>query len=276
MPRTSTLTSIKGKNAVITGGASGIGLGLARAIIAAGGRVLLADIEGDKAAKAAKELGNQTLSHPVDVLDDASIAKLADFAFAEMGAVHLLANNAGVGLMRPLSKSRLADYEWIFGVNVRGVVLGTSHFAPRMIAQGSPAHILNTGSEHSLGLPFPGMGLYTASKHAVLGFSDVLRAEMAEHDIGVSVLCPAVVNTDVWNATRNRPDAMGGAKNAPGAAQKFMADGLDPNEVGKIALAGLLRNDFIITTHPHVRELADARARAVTQAFDILDQNETP
>ncbi|MGB0919936.1 MAG: SDR family NAD(P)-dependent oxidoreductase [Alphaproteobacteria bacterium] len=271
-----TLTNMEGKNAVITGGASGIGLGLARAIVAAGGRVLLADIEGAKAASAAKELGNQSLSHAVDVMDDASINTLADFAFAEMGEVHLLANNAGVGLMRPLTKSRMDDYEWIFGVNMRAIVSGVRHFAPRMMEQEGPAHVLNTGSEHSLGLPFPGMGLYTASKHAVLGYSDVLRAELAEHDIGVSVLCPAVVNTEVWNATRNRPDDLGGARQAPEAAAEFMRKGMSADEVGKIALEGVLRNEFIITTHPQVRDLADARARAVTQAFDILDQSQTP
>ena len=167
-----------------------------------------------------------------------------------------------------VSETSANDVQWIFSVNVFGVLNGCSAFVPRFRAAGGPAHILNTGSEHSLGVPFPGMGIYTASKHAVLGLSDVLRRELAGFDIGVSVLCPAVVRTEIWNAGRTRGERFGGPVHAPEVFRQFMESGMDPDDVGRIAVAGVERNDFLILTHPEVRAVAEERSRIVLGAFD--------
>ncbi len=112
------------------------------------------------------------------------------------------------------------------------------------------------------------MGVYTASKHAVLGLSDVLRRELAGFDIGVSVLCPAVVRTEIWNAGRTRGDRFGGPVQSPEVFRQFMESGMDPDEVGRIAVEGMQRDDFLILTHPEVRAVAEERARIVRDAFD--------
>src|SRR5262249_54939636 len=145
-------------------------------------------------------------------------------------------------------------------------------FVPRFLAAGRPAHVLNTGSEHSVGVPFPGMGIYTASKHAVLGLSDVLRRELEPHGIGVSILCPGVVRTDIWNAGRNRRERFGGRLESPAEFARFMESGMDPDEVGRIAVAAIEAGEFFAMSHPEVRAVAEARCRDVVAAFDAADR----
>jgi len=261
------------KIAVVTGGASGIGRGIARALAADGADVVVADIEATRAEAVAEELRNRgvrALGVACDVAQYASVEGLADRAWREFGRVDLLVNNAGVGVAAPLVETALADAEWIFSVNVFGVLHGCQVFVPRMRKQGGPAHILNTGSEHSLGVPFPGLGIYTASKHAVLALSDVLRHELAADGIGVSILCPAKVRTEVWNAGRNRPERFGGRRETPSEFADLLADGLDADYVGRLAVEGVKRGDFLVLTHPEVRAIADARAREVSSAFDAM------
>jgi NAD(P)-dependent dehydrogenase (short-subunit alcohol dehydrogenase family) len=261
------------KVAVVTGGASGIGRGIARALAADGAHVVVADVEAARAESVAEELrgrGARALGVACDVTLRASVEALAERAWREFGRVDLLVNNAGVGAAAPLVETPIADAEWIFAVNVFGVLHGCQVFVPRMRAQGGPAHILNTGSEHSLGLPFSGLGIYTASKHAVLALSDVLRHELAADGIGVSILCPAKVKTEVWNAGRNRPERFGGKLEAPPFLADLFADGLDADYVGRLAVDGVKRGDFFVLTHPEVRAIADARAREVSAAFDAM------
>ena len=259
------------KVAVITGAASGIGRGIARACAARRCHVLVADVDLAGVEQLAAELAGgdvRSLAVHCDVTDPAVMEALAERAYAEFGTVDLLCNNAGVGALGLASEASPSDVEWIFSVNVFGVVNGVRAFVPRFKAAGRPAHILNTGSEHSLGVPFPGMGIYTASKHAVLGLSDVMRRELAAFDIGVSVLCPAVVRTEIWNAGRTRAERFGGPMQSPEVFRQFMESGMDPDEVGRIAVAGIERNDFLILTHPEVRAVAEERARTVLGAFD--------
>jgi NAD(P)-dependent dehydrogenase (short-subunit alcohol dehydrogenase family) len=265
------MEQLKDRVAVVTGAASGIGRGIARALAAKGCHVVAADVDAAGVEQLAAELesrGVRSLAARCDVTDPAALRALADRAWEHFGAVDVLCNNAGVGTLGLVSDASPADVEWIFSVNVFGVLHGCAAFVPRFQAAGRPAHVLNTGSEHSLGVPFPGMGIYTASKHAVLGLSDVMRRELAAFDIGVSVLCPAVVRTEIWNAGRTRSERFGGPVHAPEQFRQFMESGMDPDEVGRIAVAGIERNDFLILTHPEVRLIAEERARTVLGAFD--------
>ncbi len=265
------MEELKDRVAVVTGAASGIGRGIARAFAAKGCHVVAADVDVAGAEQLATELaagGVQSLAVRCDVTDRAALDGLAERAWTHFGRVDVLCNNAGVGSMSLVSEASPTDVQWIFSVNVFGVLHGCAAFVPRFRAAGRPAHILNTGSEHSLGVPFPGMGIYTASKHAVLGLSDVMRRELAAFDIGVSVLCPAVVRTEIWNAGRTRGERFGGPVQSPEQFRQFMEAGMDPDEVGRIAVAGVERNDFLILTHPEVRALAEERSQTVLGAFD--------
>jgi NAD(P)-dependent dehydrogenase (short-subunit alcohol dehydrogenase family) len=265
------MRDLKNRVAVVTGAASGIGRGIARALAAKGCHVVAADVDAAGIEALASELGAagvRSLAVRCDVTDPAALQALADRAWDAFGAVDVLCNNAGVGGLGMVAEAKPSDVEWIFAVNVFGMLYGCAAFVPRFQAAGRPAHVLNTGSEHSLGVPFPGMGIYTASKHAVLGLSDVLRREVAAFDIGVSVLCPAVVRTEIWNAGRTRGERFGGPVHSPDELRQFMASGLDPDDAGRIAVAGIERNDFLILTHPEVRRIAEERSATVLGAFD--------
>lgn len=268
------MRELRDKVAVVTGGASGIGRGIARALAAEGAHVVVADVEEAPVLAVARELaatGVRTLGVACDVTDRAAVEALAERAWAEIGPVGLLCNNAGVGTAGPIVTAPAAEVEWVFAVNVLGLWNGCAAFVPRMQARGAGGHVLNTGSEHSVGIPFPGMGIYTATKHAVLGLSDVLRRELEADGIGVSILCPGVVRTEIWNAGRNRPQRFGGPRRSPERFRDLLASGVDPDEVGRIAVAGVRRGDFWILSHPEVRAIAEARATELRAAFDAED-----
>jgi NAD(P)-dependent dehydrogenase (short-subunit alcohol dehydrogenase family) len=263
---------LEGRTAVITGGASGIGRAMALALAQAGTHVVVADVEEDRAKEVAEEVAKEnvrSLAVGTDVTSRDSVEALADAAYAEFGAVHLLCNNAGVGARGALDELPEENWHWVLSVNLTGVYHGVSVFVPRMKRQGAPAHILNTSSEHGIALPSGQMGVYTASKHAVVALSDVMRRDYAEAGIGVSVLCPGIVNTDIWNCARNRPERLGGAVALPEVVgEQWRQHGMDPMEVGRLVVRGLRRGDFYILTHPEVRSLVEARYRELLDAFD--------
>jgi NAD(P)-dependent dehydrogenase (short-subunit alcohol dehydrogenase family) len=261
----------KDKVAVITGGGSGIGLGIAHALADEGTHILVSDIELDLAREAASDLrrrGVQTLAIRCDVSERSNVEDLAERAWGEFGHVDIIFNNAGVlppgGSVIDTSEF---DARWVLEVNLLGVWHGCSIFGRRFIAQGTPAHIINTGSEHSLGMPHTDRGIYTASKHAVLGLSDVLRHELPDF-VGVSVLCPGMVHSNLATATRNRPERFGGP--APGSPDTSSAAGfgMRSGDFGRRVLEGIRRNDFYIVTHPPVRELVEERFAEIATAFD--------
>lgn len=266
---------IAGKVAVVTGGASGIGRGIGRALAARGADVVVADVDVARAGEVAAELeraGVRSIAVRCDVTERASVEALAERAWSAFGRVDVLCNNAGVGTLGTVAETPVRDAEWIFAVNVWGVLHGCQVFVPRFLAAGRPAHVLNTGSEHSVGIPFPGMGIYTASKHAVLALSDVLRRELEPNGIGVSILCPGVVRTDIWNAGRSRPDRFGGRQESPPEFASMLDSGMDPDEVGRIAVAGIEAAEFFIMSHREVRAVAEGRCRDVMAAFDVADR----
>jgi NAD(P)-dependent dehydrogenase (short-subunit alcohol dehydrogenase family) len=261
---------VRGATAVVTGGASGIGRGIALALAEKQAAVVLADVDQDGAAGVASELearGARALAVACDVAEEAQVEALADRAWSAFGRVDLLFNNAGTSAGGPLLDSNAGDLAWIMAVNVAGVWHGCKVFGRRFREGKRPAWIVNTGSEHSLGVAHLYAGFYTASKHAVLGLSDVLRRELPEH-VGVSILCPGVVDTAFWKAAERRPGIYGGPGEPQPVARRIMARGMDPLEVGRRAVAGVERGDFYIVTHAHARAFAEERWREISAAFD--------
>jgi NAD(P)-dependent dehydrogenase (short-subunit alcohol dehydrogenase family) len=257
---------------VVTGGGSGIGRGIALALARAGSDVVVADIDAARAADVVTELtagGVDAVGVTCDVTDRAAVEQLAEAAWDRYGHVDVVANNAGVF---PKFASVLDldehDARWVLEVNLMGVWYGCAAFGRRFVEQGTPAHILNTGSENSVGVPHTHAAFYTASKHAVLGFSDVLRRELPEF-VGVSVLCPGMVETDLATAGRHRPERFGGP--TPTNPWLSLEGGMDPEAVGELAVDGMRRGDFVIMTHPPVRDIADQRANDILAAFEALD-----
>ena len=212
------MKEFQGRTAVITGAASGIGLELTKRALAEGMNVVMADIEQDKLAAAAQALGvdaARILTRRTDVSREEEIAALADAAFTRFGGVHLLCNNAGVGLTRVTWEHTTADWSWVLGVDLFSVIYGIQHFVPRMLAQGDEGHVVNTASAAGL-TSTPGMAAYNIAKHGVVTLSETMYGELlaAKAKVGVSVLCPAWVPTAIHDSARNRQEHFGQPKPA--------------------------------------------------------------
>lgn len=219
------MKTFQGKVAVVTGAASGIGRALAERCVQEGMKVVLADIEEPALLHVSRELtaqGAQTLALPTDVSQAAEVEILARKAFETYSEVHLLFNNAGVGAGRTAWESTLADWEWVLGVNLWGVIHGIHFFVPRMLEQRAESHIINTASIGGL-TSGPGLGVYMASKHAVVSLSETLYHELALRgaSVGVSVLCPGFVKTRIQDAQRNRPVRLQNASDERASDEKL-------------------------------------------------------
>jgi NAD(P)-dependent dehydrogenase (short-subunit alcohol dehydrogenase family) len=244
------LQELDGKVAVITGGGSGIGASLARACAEEGMRVVVADVNGDRAEAVASELPHDTAAYkPVDVSDAQQVQELADFAFDTFGAVHLLCNNAGVSPVGRVWDYSDEDFRWLVGVNLFGVANGLRSFVPRMIEQGE-GHIVNTGSGASF-VSTPRLGPYCATKHAIVGLSEALRYELDGTGIGVSVLVPAGVNTNIFESGA-RPSADADSTAADygvlvGALDPTSLEMIEPDVVADVTLVGVKEGwDYIV------------------------------
>jgi len=249
----------QGKTALITGGVSGIGFGIARAFSAAGIDLVLTYRNEDYRAQAEAWFKGHARAIPRFVnLDVADRGRWAEVA-AQAGPVHILVNNAGVSVFGPTDAASFADYDWIMGVNFGGVVNGLVTFIPRIKAQGPGGHIVNVASMAAY-LPGPQAGIYTASKFAVRGLTECLRFNLAPHGIGVSLMCPGLTKTHAWDSALKRPAdfaASGFAPPDPAALAQFgtaFEAGMDPLEVGEKTLAGMTENRAIIFTHPEFAE----------------------
>lgn len=244
------LQELDGKVAVITGGGSGIGASLARACAAEGMRVVVADVNGDRAEAIASELPHDTAAFkPVDVSDAEQVQELADFAFDTFGAVHLLCNNAGVSPVGRVWDYSDEDFRWLVGVNLFGVANGLRSFVPRMIEQGE-GHIVNTGSGASF-VSTPRLGPYCATKHAIVGLSEALRYELDGTGIGVSVLVPAGVNTNITESGA-RPSSDPETTAADfgvlvGAMDETSLQMIEPDVVADVTIVGVKEGwDYIV------------------------------
>jgi NAD(P)-dependent dehydrogenase (short-subunit alcohol dehydrogenase family) len=269
--------------AVVTGGGSGIGEALALACADAGMHVAVADIEGDAAERVAEGVrarGRRAFSAATDVADRAAVEELAARTWKELGGCHLLCNNAGVLLMGSLEQRSDADWEWVLSVNLRGVVNGVQAFVPRLLEHGDAAHIVNTASMSGL-VALPGLGVYTSSKYAVVGLSESLRADLAPHGIGVSVLCPGGVRSRIVESDRNRPPELGGAGTAPAptdappgltGASKAVDNVIEPDVVAEMVLDAVRADELYIVTHPKWKGLVQQRFDQILAAFDAAAQ----
>jgi NAD(P)-dependent dehydrogenase (short-subunit alcohol dehydrogenase family) len=245
----------KGKTALITGGVSGIGFGIARAFAAADIDLVLTYRNPDYQTQAAAWFAGQELPPPrfvaLDVTDRGRWRELAE----AIGPVHILVNNAGVSVFGPTDTASYADYDWIMGVNFGGAVNGLVTFIPRMKALGAGGHIVNVASMAAY-LPGPQAGIYTASKFAVRGLTESLRFNLAPFGIGVSLMCPGLTRTNAWDSALRRPRAFADSGFAPPDRAELarfgtaFEAGMDPLEVGEKTLAGMRDNRAVIFTHP--------------------------
>jgi NAD(P)-dependent dehydrogenase (short-subunit alcohol dehydrogenase family) len=271
------MRDFKGKVAVVTGGNSGIGLGIARALAAEGAQLLLTGMHADKSERAARQLAEEFGVRTLGLASDASqrdqVEALADRAFAEFGRIDVLVANAGVGFRGPMHRIGDNDWDWLMGVNVRGVYLACSAFIRRFLERGAPAHIVITGSEQSVGMtPYGSMPVYAASKHAVLGLADAMRADYRNDGIEVTLVCPGPVATDIWDIERDRPAQFGQRADSSEESKKLILElGMDPAIVGRMTVEGMKAGDFYVFTHGYIRDLVDGRYREMTAALDKTD-----
>ena len=249
--------------AVITGAASGIGRGMAERFAAEGMTVVLADIEEEPLTKLETDLrakGTTVLAVRTDVLNAADVENLAVRTLDAFGAVHILCNNAGVVCSRPIWEHTVADWEWVLGVNLWGVIHGIRAFVPRMLAQESECHIVNTASILGL-VRGPGEGIYKVSKHGVVVLSETLADELEQKasQIQVHVLCPGWVQTGILDSARNRPDTLQNPglethqQQTLGDSRNVCAEmeaGMSPAEVANHVYNAIQNGTFYIHTHP--------------------------
>jgi len=264
------MQELEGKVGVVTGGASGIGSGICTRLAEAGCAVVVADIDVAGAEALAETLrAGSARAHAaaVDVADPKSVEALADEAFRAFGAVHVVCNNAGVIVGGTLAEATESDWRWVLDVNVHGVIHGCRSFVPRLLAQGQGGHVVNTASVGGF-LSGPGLGVYCTSKYAVVGFTEALRAELAESGIGVSVLCPGGVRTRLIEADRNRPAGFDDSGGRAEVLRPALEAGLEPEAVGDFVVRGIRANRDYIFTHPEYREILARRFETVLSAFD--------
>ena len=262
------MENLRGKVAVVTGGASGIGKAVASSAVAEGMKVVIADIEEGALKLTADELasgGAEVLSVVTDVSDGASVRELRDRVLDRFGAVHLVHNNAGVGSGGPIWEVSEQDWRWILGVNLWGVVHGIATFVPVLLEQGE-GHVVNTASIAGL-TSAPFLGPYNATKQAVVAISETLYKDLQAAGvtgIGVSVLCPGFVQTRIAESDRNRPSwaperEVEGAAEMRAAIQSLVDAGIPADEVGRQVIDAVRNDTFYILTHPELDEAVATR-----------------
>lgn len=278
------MRDLAGRTAFITGGASGLGLAMAHSFCAAGMKVAIADIEQEALQKAEAELrpsNAEVLALQLDVTDRAAMAAAADRTEQAFGKVHVVCNNAGVAVAGTVDRMSYADWDWVMGVNLQGVVNGVQTFVERIRSHGEGGHFVNTASVAGL-LPFPGLSVYNTTKYAVLGLSEAMRTDLAAQGIGVSVLCPGVVNTNIFDSGRNRPAALqsGASEGSIELAaqlpddeqsariQELLANALEPSLIGDMVLHAIQENEPYILSHPEFAGMVEARHQDMLGAFE--------
>lgn len=264
------MKDLNGKAAFVTGGASGIGLAIAKSLAARGAHVALADIDEAAAQAAASEIeraGGRAFGVHCDVTSEESLERAADAVAAELGDVRILVNNAGAFAVGGLETTSRSDWEWLLELNVIGVTNGLRLFLPRMRALGGDAHIVNTASV-SGHIPVAGLSIYTASKFAVVGLTECLRLELADSPIGISVLCPGIVKTSLLETSpKHRPDRHGGVGAEPGPMQSVIESGSDPAELGEQVADAIQAGDFYVLTHPPLKGAFKARFDEILKSY---------
>jgi NAD(P)-dependent dehydrogenase (short-subunit alcohol dehydrogenase family) len=267
------VTDFSGKVAVITGAASGIGLALAQALARGGAKLVLADIEEAPLAAAVKGLtaaGAEAVGVRTDVSDRASVQALADASFERFGAVHLLANNAGVAVFGPTQSMSHEDWLWSINVNLWGPIHGVEAFVPRMVAQGEGGSVLFTASFAGL-VPNRDLGPYNVTKAGVVALAESLRKDLRGTGIGVSVLCPMRVVSNIDHSYRNRPAELGASANTYTDEELAGLQGrtLEVGPVADLVVQALRRNQLYIHTHKEAQPLFHGRAERIEAGFEF-------
>jgi len=248
-----------GRTAFVTGGANGVGIGLVRALLAQGCNVAIADIRPAHIDAALQALDNpRAMGVQVDVSSRADLARAAESVEAKFGVVSLLFNNAGVNLFQSIEESSYDDWDWIMGVNLHGPINGVMTFVPRMIRAKQGGYIVNTAS--MAGFLAAGVcGIYNTTKFAVHGLSGSLRASLAPHGIGVSVLCPGLVKSYIYASDEIRPEGLkGGAKPVNTENVKRLAEvhefGMEPDVIAARVLEAMREDRFHVFSHPEFKD----------------------
>ena len=271
------MDKVEGKTAFVTGGASGIGLGIAGAFVAAGMKVVLADLRQDHIDEALAEFERRGQSDSVhairlDVTDRRAMAAAADETERLFGEVQVLVNNAGIGIQGPFSGITYEDWDFGLAVNLGGVVNGLQTFLPRMRRHGEGGHIVNTASLAAL-VPMPAQFvIYVAAKAAVVTISESIRDELMQDNIGVTVLCPGPIRTNIGELAKNRPPQFGAgdafrAAEEAGATKVPFPSMMEPSEVGTLVLDAVRRNQLYVITHGEWRPMAESRHAAQLAAM---------
>lgn len=263
------MRNFAGKVAFVTGGASGIGLGMARNFLAEGMKVVIADYNEDHLDQAREVLRGNNATHliRVDVADRENLRAAAQEALDVFGKIHLLANNAGVGGGGNVDDPDFEEWDRSIGINLGGVVNGTKIIVPIIKAQGEGGHVVNTSSMAGV-VPLPGMGAYSAGKYAVRGFTQALRLDLAPHGIGVSCLYPGAVKTALMAIPEDDASA------PPGEEGDFIRNlwaamrvAVDPMDMGRLVVDAIRENRFHILTHAEFLEEVQERHRTIEDAF---------
>ena len=266
---------IEGKVAVVTGGGSGIGRGIALTLARDGARVVVADIEDTAAAETAKiieNLGGTALPVRTDVANLDSVKSLAATAYANFGSVHILCNNAGVAYPCRGVDATHEDWTWMIGVNLWGVIHGIEVFLPAMVASGEESHIVNTASMNGL-FPSAFSPMYSASKYGIVGLTDVLRNELDGTNVGISVLCPGGVASRITESERNRPESLRRPIPLPEHIRSStfnLSPRLEPEEVGDLVLNAIRLDQLYIFTDLKVKAHIEEHHHRMLRDFDYL------
>lgn len=263
------LPDLRGKIAVVTGGASGIGKGIATTLLAEGMRVVIADIEQDALRKTAADIG--ALGVPTDVSDVESVRALAKEATARFGTVHVVCNNAGIGPLAQIADLTMDDWHWMIGVNLYGVIHGVQTFLPILRENPDGGHIVNTASMAGLVAP-PRLGAYSVTKYGVVALTEVLAAELAAagSKVGASVLCPGTVRTNIGTSSRNRPEHLsdGGLADVDiELDDNPLYRWIGPEDAGAVVVRAIKRGDLYALTHPDWYPLVEHRHQVIAAAF---------
>jgi NAD(P)-dependent dehydrogenase (short-subunit alcohol dehydrogenase family) len=271
------MTDIANRTAFITGGANGIGLGIARALARAGAKLALVDLDAEALDRVKAELGAVTavFTAVLDVRDREAYARVADEAEAAVGPVSILVNNAGVSGGAVVGRLTYELWDWGIGINLGGVINGVQTFLPRILARGAGGHIVNTASGAGLVPPIRAGGtLYTTAKYAVVGMSEALGVELEPQGVGVSVLCPGPVATDIVLRTRALQPGIAKAETAPAGQDakladtlKYLANGTPPDAVGDMVLEAIRQNRLYIHTDRLALERINKRTKALLDAM---------
>ncbi len=277
------MQDLKDKVAFVTGGASGIGLGIAKAMVSAGMKVVIADVRDDHLEDAKAWFLSQKLSRRVrtiklDVTNRKAYARAADKAEKAFGRIHVLVNNAGLGLLGTIDKTRFDDWDWGLDVMIGGVINGILTLLPRIRAHGEGGHIVNTSSMAAI-VPIPNCSIYITAKSAMVGLSECLAGELAPANIGVSAFCPGPVQSNIRELGKLRPEKYkkdtGLEEFEKKLAQRPTSElWMDAVECGQRVVRGIQRNDLYIFTHPEFKAGARERCEKILASFPDEPINE--